>query len=179
LISSITASVTVLMNSGDTSVAVLIAQEPLDLAHRHPARVHGHDLVVEAREATLVLGNEQRLEAALPVARHIQPQRPVLGQHRLGAGTVAVVVGFVRPRRPRRIAQVVRQFGAQRPLDQRLLERHRRGLHRLRRHRPSHKLVDQLLRNSRQLRGRLPLAWHRFSLSSSYAPHTKFLTGSA
>jgi hypothetical protein len=44
--------------------AVLLGQKPLDLAHRHAARVHRHDLVVKAREAALVLGNQQRLEGA-------------------------------------------------------------------------------------------------------------------
>jgi hypothetical protein len=88
--------VTELMNSGAHLGAVLLGQEALDLAHRHAARVHRHDLVVEAGEAALVLGDEQRLEAAFAVARHLDAHRAVLGQHGLAAAAVAMVV---RPRR--------------------------------------------------------------------------------
>jgi len=71
--------------------AVLLGQEALDLAHGHAARVHGHDLVVEAGEAAFVLGDEQRLEAALTVSRHLDAKRPVLGQNRLAGAAVAMV----------------------------------------------------------------------------------------
>ena len=72
----------------------------------HAARVHGHDLVVEAGEAPLVLGDEQRLEAAVAIARHLHTQWTIVGEHRLGAGAVAVEGPtdrrtVVRPRRPR------------------------------------------------------------------------------
>ena len=75
-----------------------------------------------------MLGDEQRLEAAVAVARHLDAQRPVLGQHRLAAGAVAVVGRLLGLGRAGRVAQVVRQLGAQRTLDQRLLERHRTSL---------------------------------------------------
>lgn len=73
--------------------AVLLGEETLDLAHGHAARVHSHDLVVEAGEASLVLGDQDRLERALPVARHLDTQRPVLVQHGLAAGAVAMALG--------------------------------------------------------------------------------------
>jgi hypothetical protein len=43
---------------------------PLDLAHRHAARVKAQNFVVEAVEPRLALGDQQWLEAAGPVARH-------------------------------------------------------------------------------------------------------------
>jgi hypothetical protein len=87
--------------------AVLLGEETLDLAHRHAARVHGHDLVVEAGEAALVLGDQDRLERALPVARHLDTQRPILGQHGLAAGAVAMVARVIGLGRTRRVAQMV------------------------------------------------------------------------
>ena len=52
--------------------AVEIAQMADDLAGAHAAGVHRDDLVVEAREAALVLGDQLRIEARLAVARHLQ-----------------------------------------------------------------------------------------------------------
>src|SRR4028118_1317307 len=49
--------------------AVELAQVALDLAGAHPPRVHGHDLVAEAGEAALVLGDQLRVEGRQPVAR--------------------------------------------------------------------------------------------------------------
>jgi hypothetical protein len=89
--SFITASVTLLMRSGDTSTEMHFGQKAMYLAHRHAARVHDDDLVVKAREAPLVLADQLRLEAGMPVARHFDVQRPGVGQHRLGAPAVAVV----------------------------------------------------------------------------------------
>ncbi len=96
----------------------------MNLAHCHAAGVHGDDLIVETGEAPFVLGDEQRLEAALPVARNVDPQRPVFGQHGLAAGAVAVIAGFVRLVSAERVAQVVAEFGTQDAFDQRLLEGH-------------------------------------------------------
>ncbi|KEI30350.1 hypothetical protein CQ06_07610 [Ralstonia solanacearum] len=64
---------------------ILLQQEALDLAHGHAPGIHGDDLVVEALEASLVFGNEQRFEAAITVTRHLDADRTVLGQNRLGA----------------------------------------------------------------------------------------------
>ena len=161
---------------------IALEQEALDLAHRHAARIHGDDLVVEAREAALVLGDQDRLEAALAVARHLDAHRTSVGQHSLGAGAVAVVARILGLGRARRVAQVVAELGAQRALDQRLLERQRRGVDRLGAHRAGHELVNELLRDRRQRRhgglDGLGLARHTCSLSSCYASHTKYLTGS-
>jgi hypothetical protein len=50
---------------------------PPDLAGAHAAGVHRHDLVVEAGEAALVLGDQLRVEGRQPVARDLQFQSPV------------------------------------------------------------------------------------------------------
>jgi hypothetical protein len=49
----------------------LLGQKSLNLAYRHAPGVHGDDFVVETGEATLVLGDEQGLEATLTVARNV------------------------------------------------------------------------------------------------------------
>jgi hypothetical protein len=69
------------MKSGVTSVAYHLRQKALNLAHRHSARIHGDDLVVEAGEASLVFADELRLEFVLPIPRHLDAQRPVVGQN--------------------------------------------------------------------------------------------------
>lgn len=40
----------------------------MDRAHGHAPRVHGDDLVAKAGEPALMLGDQDRLEAAIPVA---------------------------------------------------------------------------------------------------------------
>ncbi|SOZ70890.1 protein of unknown function (plasmid) [Cupriavidus taiwanensis] len=70
-----TASVTELMNSGDTSVPHYSAKD-LDLPHGHATDVNGDDLVIEPGEAPLVLGDQDRIEAAVAVALNVDPQRP-------------------------------------------------------------------------------------------------------
>ena len=52
--------------------AVEIVQVADDLPGAHPAGVHRDDLVVEARKPALVLGDELRVKARLPVARHLE-----------------------------------------------------------------------------------------------------------
>ncbi|MCY1529164.1 hypothetical protein D9M68_642970 [compost metagenome] len=167
---------------------IALQQEALDLAHRHAARVHGHDLVVEAGEAAFVLGDEHRLEAAGTVARHFDAQWPVACQNGLGTPAIALVAAAgLGLAGAAGVAQVVRHLGAQGALDERLLERGCRFVDRLARHGPGDELVNQFLRNRWQ--GRHPggdrrvlhlrLAhWHTCSFSSCYASNTKFRTGS-
>ena len=150
--------------------AVLFGEKPLDLAHRHAARVHGDDLVVEAGEASFVLRDQDRGEASVPVARDVDAQRPFLGQDGLAARPVAMVVGVGRLFGPRRVAQVVGELRPQGAFDQRLLESHRGGIDRLRRHRPAHQLLNDLFGNARQLHRRFllaRLAWHTCSFQAS------------
>lgn len=54
------------------------------------------EVVVQAGDAPVVLGDQHRLDRALAVPRHLDAQRTVLGQHGLDAGTVAAVVRVLR-----------------------------------------------------------------------------------
>ena len=94
----------------------------LDLTDRHSPGVERDDFVVEAIQARLAFGHDLRLEAAVAVARHLDLDRPILGQHRLGVGPVAVVAGPSAGGIALLITKMVRQLGAQRPLEQRLLQ---------------------------------------------------------
>src|SRR3954452_23878733 len=55
----------------------------------------GHNLVVEAGKAPLVLGDELRVERRLPIARDLELNPAGLGHHGLPAITVAAVAGIV------------------------------------------------------------------------------------
>ena len=69
---------------------------------------------------------------------------------------------------------MVAQFRAQRPFDQRLLERHRQLLHRLGAHRAFDELIHQLRRDRWQFSQRgLFLASHTCSLSNRLGPKYK------
>jgi hypothetical protein len=50
---------------------------PDDLSGAHAPRVHRDHLVVEARKAALILGNQLRIEAGLPVARDLPLTLPL------------------------------------------------------------------------------------------------------
>src|SRR4051794_13763981 len=96
--------------------AVQLAQVADDLAGAHAPRVHRDDLVVEAGEAPLVLGDQLRVEARLPVAwyRQLDPAR--VGDDGLAAVPVAAVAGSLLT------AEVVVHLGVQRPFGERLLQ---------------------------------------------------------
>lgn len=96
-----------------SDAAALLGQEGPVLAHCHAARRHGHDLVVEAAEAAFMLADEQRLEAALAAAWHLDTHRPATCQRRLGTGAVAVSAAVLGLVGAWSIAQVAGQFGAQ------------------------------------------------------------------
>ena len=72
----------------------------LDLAHRHAAGVEAQNLVVEAIEPGLALGDQLRLEAAGPVAGHGYVDLAVLGQDRLRAGPVTAIAAAAAGRVP-------------------------------------------------------------------------------
>ena len=91
-----TASVTELMNSGVTSVRVLLGRKPWISRTVMPRAYMATILSSKPVKRRSCLGIKHRLERALPVARHLDAQRPVLGQHGLAAGAVAMVA-----RRPR------------------------------------------------------------------------------
>ena len=66
-----------------------------------------------------MLGDQHRLEATLAIARHLDAHGTFVGQHRLGAGAVAMVARVLGLGRAGRVAQVVPELGAERALDQR------------------------------------------------------------
>ncbi|AAQ59987.1 hypothetical protein CV_2315 [Chromobacterium violaceum ATCC 12472] len=70
---------------------VQLLQISLDLTHRHSARVHSDDVVVEARQTALIFGDQLRLEGGLPVASNIQFQLAARRDDGLGAGAVPMV----------------------------------------------------------------------------------------
>src|SRR5437764_8569064 len=90
----------------------------LDLPGRHASRVHGDDLLVEARKPPLIPGDQLRVERAFPIARNTQVQLGILCQHRLRLIAIAVI-GLAR----RRLAiEMVVQFRVQDALGQRFLQ---------------------------------------------------------
>ena len=144
---------TVLIRSGGDLRAIHLGQKALDVAHGHAPRIQGEDLVVEPREAPLVLADQPRLERALAIAGHLDAEGAIVGQHRLAAAPVAVIRAVIRFVATRRIAEVMRQLAAQRALDNRLLEPADGGVELLGGNRaPADKLIENLLGNRRQRR---------------------------
>jgi len=74
-----------------------------------------YDLVVEAGEASLILGDELRVERRLPVTGDLQLDPAGPRRHRLAAIAVAAVTGLVD-------VEMMIHLGVQRPLGQRLLQ---------------------------------------------------------
>jgi hypothetical protein len=95
----------------------------LDLAHRHAAGVEAQNLV-EAVKVRLPFGNQSRLECTATVARDCN----LISTSPSSVGTVFELVPLrLLPRplpagSPLLLSQVLSQFGAERPLDQDLLE---------------------------------------------------------
>src|SRR6266508_1004941 len=130
--------------------AVQLAQMPLDLAGRHPARVEGEDLLVEAVEGAGVLGHDPRLERGVAVARQLDRDRPVDRAQRLRRDAVAPVRLRLRRLRTRRVAEMLLQLGAGSPLDQtptQLVDQPLRAGQLLRPPVLPEQLIDQLVRD--------------------------------
>jgi len=130
--------------------AIHFREKALDFAHRHAARIQSKDLVVEAGEAPFVFADQPGLERAFAIARHVQTERAIIGQHRLAAGPIAMIGVVVRPLATRRVAEVMRQLAAQCALDDRLLEPANGRVELLRRNRAlAHELVENLVGDGR------------------------------
>jgi len=143
----------------------------LDLPDRHTSGVQRDDLVVETIQARLALGHDLRLEAAVAITRHLDLDRPVLGQHRLGGGPVAVVARPPAGGIALLVAEMVRQLGAQRTLEQRLLELLEKAI--------LAQKVLRLLVAGQKLVKMFWLDWHRvvsFVRLTTVPSHTIFLT---
>lgn len=70
------------------AIQAIVTEMP---SYGHAPGIHRHDLVVEAWEAALILGDERQIERRLPIARDLQLDPAGLGCHRLAAVTVAAV----------------------------------------------------------------------------------------
>jgi hypothetical protein len=68
----------------------------LDLAHRHAARIHRHDLLVEARETPLITRDQFGIERPLAVARYLEVELRRLGQQCLFRIAIAVIPKALR-----------------------------------------------------------------------------------
>src|SRR6187200_1247871 len=144
--------------------AVELLQVAADLAHAHAARIHRDDLVVEVREATLISGDQLRVEGAGPVPRNRQPHLRAAGQNRLLRAAVAAVGVALGPL----FHKMFVELGVQNALRQRLRQLLDKPV-----------LAEQLLRvTSRQkLVHNLFLDSHlMILLSISMASRTQFLT---
>jgi hypothetical protein len=84
----------------------------LNLAHRHAAGVQAQNLVIEAVEMRLPLGDQLWLEAADPVARDRYLDLAILGQDRLRARAVAVIAAAAAGRVALLVAEVLGEFPA-------------------------------------------------------------------
>jgi hypothetical protein len=94
----------------------------LDLTHRHAAGIEAENLLVKAVEPGLALGDQQRLEAAGPIARDRDVDLAIIGQDSLRAGAVAAVAAATAGRVPLLVAKVLAQLRPKRSLDERLLQ---------------------------------------------------------
>ena len=97
--------------------AVELGEVGLDVAHRHPTRVHRDDFLVESVETPLTLRHDLRLERPRPITRLVDPDRPMLGMDRLRGDPVASVTDPARRRLTTLIAEVIGQLGIHRPLN--------------------------------------------------------------
>ena len=85
-------------------------------------------LLVEPLEALLPLGDQPRLERALPVPRDGDLNLPALAHQRLGARAIAAVAPVLGRDSAARVAQMMRQLRPQRPLHHRLGQRRQQAL---------------------------------------------------
>jgi hypothetical protein len=129
--------------------AVQLGQVRPDVADAHPAPVHRDDLVVEAVEATLVLAHDLRLEAALAVARLLDPHAPVPGVDRLRRRTVSRIARPAGRSLSMLVAEMLAQLGRHRPLHKPLRQPLQQAVGAgdlLRRACAGEQLIDQLVR---------------------------------
>ena len=90
---------------------------PLDLADRHAARVHRHDLLVEARETALIARDQLRIEAPLPVVWNLDVDLRRLGEN----GLLRIAVAMIGLSRRCFAFKMIVQLGVQNPFRQSFL----------------------------------------------------------
>src|SRR5436190_12965616 len=90
----------------------------LNLTRAHSTRIHRQDLIVEARESALMLDHDFRLEAAVPIPRHVNLYLTEIALQSLRARAVPRIRSTLAGCPMLLIAQVMRHLGAHRALDQ-------------------------------------------------------------
>jgi hypothetical protein len=94
----------------------------LHLAGRQPLRRQRDDQLVHPRQPPLPLRDDLGLEAAIPVAGHLDLDRPDLGQHRLRAAPVTGVPAVTALGVVLAVAEVIGELALERGLHQPLPE---------------------------------------------------------
>src|SRR5205814_6335827 len=97
--------------SGADLYPILLFQVTLNVARAHAARVHRQNLLVEARKAAFVLGNNLGFEGPVAVARHFDLYRPEVPLYLLAAAAVSVVAASAPFWRVLLIAQMMAHLG--------------------------------------------------------------------
>ena len=110
-------------------VLLLVAHDPgvrlrdiaasLNITERSAKR---QDHVIDLADAPLPFHHDLRLECRLPVPRHRDPHRARRRSDRLPGGAIPGIPRPVSRRVAFHVAEVIVHFGAQRPLEQRLLQ---------------------------------------------------------
>jgi len=100
--------------------AVDFFQMALDLAHRHATGIQRENLLVEARPAGLVFGDDLRLEGAVAIAWNFNRQLAKVALQRLFALAVAGVAGRIGDGLMFVVTEVFGHFGFEGFLDQQL-----------------------------------------------------------
>src|SRR4051812_12818684 len=89
----------------------------LNLPRGHAARIHRHDLLVEAGEAALIAGDQLRIERPFPIAWN-----PDVELRGLQNGLLRMPVAMVPPPRGGLAFEMVVEFGVENTLGKRLLQ---------------------------------------------------------
>ena len=97
--------------------AVRLGQETLDLAYHHPAEYIAMILSSMPAKRRSGFGIQKRRIAGIPITRHLDPDRPIVGQHRLAGARVTLAGGL---RLPGPLTQMMGHLSPHRPLDNRL-----------------------------------------------------------
>src|SRR5260364_13744 len=74
--------------------SVQLEQMPANLTHAHPTCIHADHMILKARQAPLIFGNERRLKRGKPVSRNIQRSITRRRDHRLRAAAITMVTRF-------------------------------------------------------------------------------------
>lgn len=72
-----------------------MAPQWLTLAGGHSTGIHADDLAIELGKAPLILGDQHRIERAVPVTGDVQNYLAAVGGHRLLAAPVTAIGGLV------------------------------------------------------------------------------------